>query len=181
MEIWKDVKDYEGLYKVSNLGKVKRLIGVQCKKERTLKVIDNGSGYLGVSLCKNSIVTRKYLHRIVADSFLTNDQEKEEVNHIDGIRSNNKLSNLEWVTRSENHKHRYDVLGQRGVNYGKTGEKNWRSKKVYKYTLSGDLICHYSAVLEAMRQTGINEASIRGCIYGRQKSAGGFKWKYEKI
>jgi len=179
MEIWKDVKGYEGIYKVSNLGNVKRLIGVQCKKERTLKVVDNGSGYLGVSLCKNSKAIREYVHRIVAISFLTNDKEKEEVNHIDGIRTNNKLSNLEWVTRSENHKHRYDVLGQRGVNYGKTGEKNWRSKKVYKLDLNNNILQEYPAVMEAMRITGINEASIRGCIYGKQETAGGFKWKYK--
>jgi hypothetical protein len=178
MEVWKDVIGYEELYQVSDLGRVKRKLGYQSKQERILKHIDNGTGYKCVCLSKHSKIKRIYVHRLVALNFLTNTEKKEEVNHIDGKKDNNKLTNLEWVTRSENHYHRYKVLNQRGVNYGKTGDKNWRSKPVKKLDLNNNVIKIYPAVMEAMRQTGINESSIRACIYGKQKTAGGYKWTY---
>lgn len=179
MEIWKDVKGYEYFYRVSSLGNVTRKKGIQCKKERVIKMHDNGSGYKAVSLSVDSKVKKEYVHRLVAMSFLPNTENKEEVNHIDGDRSNNNLVNLEWVTRSENHFHRYTVLKQKGVNFGKTGSKNWKSKEVLKYDVYGKFIESFPAVMEAMRITGINEASIRGCIYGKQKTAGGYVWKYK--
>ena len=178
MEIWKDVKGYEDIYKVSNLGRVKRLIGYQAKKERILTQINNGSDYMGVSLCKNGKAKKLYTHRIVAESFINNPKSKDEVNHIDGNRQNNKLENLEWVTRSENHNHRYQVLKQKGVNFGKTGSKNWRSKPCLKFDLNGKLLIRYPGVMEAMRKTNINESNIRGAIK-RKGTAGGFFWKYE--
>lgn len=174
MEIWKDVKGYEGYYLVSDLGNVKRL-----HSKNNLKAINNGYNYLSVSLSINGNVKRFYIHRLVAMSFIENKENKEEVNHIDGNRKNNKLSNLEWVTRSENHYHRYKVLNQKGVNYGKTGSKNWRSKAVIQYDLNGNKINEFPAVMEAMRQTGIHEANIRGCIKGKGKTAGGYIWKYK--
>jgi len=178
MEVWKDVKGFEDYYQISNLGRLKRKIGVQAKKERILKQIDNGNGYKCVCLSKNGKILRMYVHRLVAINFLENKDNKEEVNHIDGVRSNNVLTNLEWVTRSENHYHRYKVLKQRGVNYGKTGEKNWKSKPVKKLDLNNNVLKIYPGVMEAMRQTGINESSIRSCIYGKSKTAGGYKWQY---
>ena len=151
MEKWKDVKGYEGIYKISSKGRLKRLIGPLAKKERFLKVADNQSGYKFYTLCKNGKVKIMYAHRIVAMAFIPNPKNKEEVNHIDGDRSNNNLRNLEWVTRSENHHHRYKVLKQRGVNYGKTGALNWRSKKVLQLDMDGNLIREYPAVMEPMR------------------------------
>lgn len=173
MEIWKDIKGYEGYYEVSNFGNVRRLNSI-----KNLSKINNGKNYLSVSLSVNGIVKRLYIHRLVADTFIENLQKKEEVNHIDGNRENNSLINLEWVTRSENHFHRYKVLNQKGVNFGKKGELNWKSKKVAKLDLLNNIIEIYPAVMEAMRKTKINESSIRGCIYGKQKTAGGYKWIY---
>ena len=166
MEIWKDAKNYESLYQVSDLGNVKSLNYKNTKKEKILSKINNGKNYLSVNLYKNKIKTRIYIHRIVATSFLDNSQNKEEVNHINGIRTDNRLTNLEWVTRSENHFHRYKVLGQKGVNFGKTGILNWKSKKVAKMDSFNNIIEIYPAVMEAMRITKINEGSIRSCIYG---------------
>lgn len=178
MEIWKDILNYEDLYQVSNLGNVKRKKGYQSKTERMLVHTNNGFNYLSVNLSKNGKKTRFYIHRLVATAFLDNKENKEEVNHIDGVRTNNKLTNLEWVTRSENHHHRYQVLKQRGVNYGKTGGLNWNSKKVNQLDLDGNIVNTYPAVMEAMRKTGICESNIRGVIYGRSKTAGGYKWEY---
>jgi hypothetical protein len=180
MENWKNIKGYEGLYQVSDLGNIKRVAGYQAKNERILTPVNNGNNYWSVNLSKNGKKVRFYVHRIVADNFIFNTENKEEVNHIDGNRANNKLSNLEWVTRSENHKHRYDVLGQRGVNYGKTGVNNWNSKRVFKFDMNGNFLEEYPGVMEAMRITKIHESNIRTCIRGKSKSAGGFKWQYAK-
>lgn len=177
MEIWKKIKNYEN-YEVSNFGNVKRTKGFQCESDRLLKKINNGNDYLFVNLSKNSIKKRFYVHRLVAFTFLETNKEKTEVNHIDGDKKNNNLCNLEWVTRSENQNHRYNVLKHKGSNTGKTGELNWKSKKVAKMDLFNNVIKEYPAVMEAMRITGINESCIRACIYGKQKTAGGFKWKY---
>jgi hypothetical protein len=178
MEIWKDIVGYEGIYQVSNFGVVKRVKHFITKKEFILKGINNGNNYLSVNLSKDGKKERIYIHRIVCIAFLENPDKKDEVNHIDGIRTNNNLTNLEWVTRSENHFHRYKVLKQKGVNYGKKGILNWRSKPVNKLDLNNNIIETYPAVMEAMRITGIQESCIRACIYGRQKTAGGFKWSY---
>lgn len=168
----KEIKKTKGLYFASIDGGIYR-------NGKCLSPINNGNDYLCVVLCVDGKTKRQYIHRLIAETFIDNPLNKKEVNHIDGVRTNNRLSNLEWVTRSENHFHRYKVLKKKGVNFGKTGVLNWRSKKVQKFDLEWNLLETYPAVMEAMRITGINEASIRACIYGKQKTAGGFKWKYE--
>lgn len=178
MEYWKEIPNTNGTYSASINGEIKRNVGFQCKKERILKQCDNGNGYKTVAISINSKPKKRYVHRLVAEVFISNQENKEEVNHIDGIRSNNKLSNLEWVTRSENHYHRYEVLKQRGVNYGKIGELNWRSKEVVMLDKdSMEEIAKFPAVMSAMRATGINESNIRSAIYSGG-TAGGYIWKY---
>lgn len=176
-EIWKNITGFEDLYQVSNFGRVRRKKGYQAKKDRILKPIDNGNGYLGVALSKNSIYKRYYIHRLVAKTFIGD--SNKEVNHKDGDKSNNKLSNLEWLSRSENQKHRYKVLKHKGANTGKTGSKNARSKPVIQLGLNGYPIKRFESVMQAFRVTGVCESNIRGVIYGRQNMAGGYKWKYE--
>lgn len=112
-EIWKDIKDYEGLYQVSNLGNVKALDRIikDSTRERTqrlkshiLKPTDNGRGYQIVSLNKNGR-KNKYVHRLVAETFIDNPDNKKEVNHKDLNKKNNCVENLEWVTQIENKAH----------------------------------------------------------------------------
>lgn len=169
MEQWKKIKEYEN-FEVSSLGRIK-------KGNKIYKPINNGHDYFGVGLRKNGVKKRFYIHRLVAQAFIENPCNKEEVNHIDGIRTNNQLSNLEWVTRSENHYHRYKVLGQKGVNFGKTGEKNWKSKLVGCFNANNELIKTYPAVMEASRILNVNESSIRQAIYRNGKCLG-LNWKY---
>ena len=100
-EIWKDIKDYEQLYVVSNTGKIKSL----ARKNTNggiLKPSHNKDGYLQVILCKNGKTKCFKCHRLVAEQFIPNLNNKPEVNHIDGNKENNDISNLEWVTTSEN-------------------------------------------------------------------------------
>lgn len=120
-EIWKDIVGYEGLYQVSNLGRVKSLARVDKNKngrplpikERILSPRDNGVGYYGVSLCRSSIQKRCLIHRLVAQHFIENQGDKPMVNHKDGDPSNNTVSNLEWVTMRENVCHGLKKSGSR--------------------------------------------------------------------
>jgi hypothetical protein len=116
MEIWKDIVGYEGYYQVSNFGRVKginRLIvhGLKTitKKERMLKNRKTTKGYYQVVLCKNAKYFNYSVHRLVAESFTQNTLNKLQINHINGIKTDNRLENLEWVTQSENIKHAHNI------------------------------------------------------------------------
>ncbi|MBO5957127.1 MAG: NUMOD4 motif-containing HNH endonuclease [Bacteroidales bacterium] len=101
-EIWKDVLGYEGLYKVSNLGRVKR---IWREKERILKLRDNGTGYYRVELCENGKRKGLSVHRLVVEAFLYKIPNGSVVNHINEIKTDNRLENLEICTIKENNSH----------------------------------------------------------------------------
>lgn len=118
-EIWKDVKGFEGLYKISSWG---RVFSVRNNKLRSLK--EDKDGYKTVGLYFKSKQTGKLVHRLVLDHFIERPTPAHECNHKDGDRGNNKLSNLEWVTRSENIRHSFENLGRNR----RPGHKNPNSK-----------------------------------------------------
>lgn len=109
IEEWKPVVGYEGMYDVSNLGKVRRRY--KTTPTRLLKLSPH-DGYLRAHLCRDNKARMWFVHRLVAEAFIDNPDGKPFVNHIDGNRSNNVVSNLEWVTMSENHRHAFRVLGR---------------------------------------------------------------------
>jgi hypothetical protein len=116
MEIWKSIKGFEGLYEVSNQGRVKvlqrtargRLNNIQTFKERILSPINQSNGYLKVNLVKDGIQKTCLIHRIVASAFIEGDNSLT-VNHINGIKTDNRVENLEWLSLSENHKHAFRI------------------------------------------------------------------------
>lgn len=102
MEIFKDVEGYEGLYQISNIGRLKL---VRFKKNRISVKKPCKDGYCRMLLRKNKLIEGVYIHRLVAKAFIPNNQEYPEVNHINGIKNDNRVENLEWCTSSENQKH----------------------------------------------------------------------------
>ncbi len=175
-ETWKDVIGYEGIYQVSDLGRVVRI-----KKSKgtigdnILTPIKNESG-LYVKLRDHGNDKSKKIHRLVLESFLGLDKDKPQVNHKDGNRWNNNINNLEWCSQSENIKHSHRILGR---DYTAYGESHMNSKTVSQYNKLGNLIDVYGSVNEAGRQLKIQFTNIAKCARGERKTAGGFIWKYE--
>lgn len=132
-EIFKDIKGYENLYKISNLGRVKSLHN---ESERFLSA-HKKNGYPFIALCKNGKAKGQYLHRILAIHFIDNVENKSTVNHKNGIKSDFRLSNLEWMTQSENNQHAYDT----GLKI-KIGQKCEESPSA-KVTLKDVLVIRY--------------------------------------
>lgn len=163
LEQWKDIKGYEGLYQVSNYGRVKRKYNNG--KIRILKPISTNNGYLRVSLSKNSVNNTYFVHRLVAQAFILNPENKPEVNHIDGDKTNNKIENLEWCTRSENIQHAF-YTGLNQIDPALIGKSS--SKPVRCITTN----IVYDSTMDVERRLGINHSNITACCKGRQKSAG---------
>ena len=109
MEVWKRVVGFERYYQVSNKGNIKRVDGSSHLKSRNLKLILDKDGYPRVNLKVKQKTNSKYVHRLVAKAFIPNNENKPQVNHKDGVKNNNDISNLEWVTLSENRQHAYDI------------------------------------------------------------------------
>ena len=127
-EIWKDIQGYEGLYQVSNYGRIRSFKRMKNNKEaRQFKLTPNSTGYISVGLRKNGKKILYQVHRLVAESFIPNPENKPQVNHIDGNKTNNHISNLEWVTASENTQHAYK-MGLAKIT-DKTKEKMSKSHK----------------------------------------------------
>lgn len=134
-EIWKDIPNYEGLYQISNLGNVKRVLFVNNittkPQNKILKPTSNGNGYLIISLHKNGKRKNYYIHRLVAETFLNNPNNYNEINHKDFNKKNNKVDNLEWCCRQYNVNYSINNMKKPKVNCKKTntGEKYIR----YRY------------------------------------------------
>lgn len=170
-EEWKDIKGYEGLYQISNLGNVKSVY-----KNGNFKILIGGikNGYRQVILVKDG--KRKYInvHRLVAEAFIPNKENKSQVNHIDGNKLNNKVDNLEWCTQSENMKHAYKI----GLEKPLYAIINKRAKKVKQYDKNNNLINCYNGIKEAARINNINPGDITKCCKNKRKQVGGYVWRY---
>lgn len=166
-EIWADIPNYEGEYQVSNYGRVKNL-----SKGRILKGHKTNRGYIQVELHGKVLV----VHRLVAQAFIPNPQDKPQVNHIDGNKTNNHINNLEWCTNGENQIHAYRLgLNKRSENAGRP------KKKVCKIDFNtGEILEIFDSVADAGRTIGIKASNIGEVCRGKRAKCGGFSWKYYK-
>lgn len=176
IEVWKPIINYEGQYEISSFGRVKSLPRTngtfRLSKEKMLHIKLN-RGYSYVTLCKNNKLRTFTVHRLVAVAFIPNQDNKAEINHKNGIKTDNRIENLEWATSSENKIHRIEVLKI----YNKKGKEDKRSKIILQ-TKNNEIIGMYYGFREAQNKTGIDNASIWRCCNNKQNTAGGYCWKY---
>lgn len=178
-EYWADIKDFVGLYQVSNFGKVRNTNTGRILKQQTTK-----RGYLQVGLWKNNKEKKCYVHRLVAQAFIPNPKRLKEVNHKDEDKTNNfvwvnpdgtvdlEKSNLEWCTRKYN------------CNYGSIQIKKSSSQSIpiYQYTLEGVFVKRWKSATEVEKTLGFDQGNICNALQlkKRYKTAYGYIWKYER-
>lgn len=167
-EIWRDIKNHEGKYQVSNMGRVRSLNYKMTGRIEILRPAIHTEGYLECSLCHNGKIKKYYVHRLVAEAFLPNPDNLPQVNHKDECKTNNKVDNLEWCTHEYN-----STYGTMQARAAKS-----KSKSVKQLTKTGELIATYPSLKQACRETGIHRSNICGCCKNKYKTAGGYRWEY---
>lgn len=208
-EIWKDIPGYNGRYQVSDIGRIK---SIRNGNERILSgSLVKRTGYISFSLCKDGEIKKFSAHRIVAEAFIPNVDNKPEVDHINTIRHDNRAENLRWVTRKENinnpislERLRIAFTGKNSPHYGKKRSKEIKrkiseslkssplihgrigvlcknSRPVYQYDLKGNFIAVYAGQAEAARMTGIKQSDISLVCNGKSNIAGGYLWRKTRV
>lgn len=187
IENWKPIKGYEGLYEISDWGRVKSLARVGNKQRTTdiiMKLNKGKNGYLLVGLCRNGRVATKSVHRLVAETFVPNTERKGFVNHIDADKTNNRACNLEWVTRQENERHAWEMGLKERIR--ETSKRNLEKARkcldkkipVEQFTKDGKFVKRWASSSDVAKELGFDGSSIIKCCRGKLKTTGGYKWQY---
>lgn len=179
-EVWKDIKGYEGLYQVSSIGRVRSLDRTVVYSDgreyfyesKILIPYKNNSHYLMVNLCKNGKSKSYLIHRLVAEAFIPNTENKKEIDHINTNKSDNRVDNLRWVTRKENCNNPISIENNRNAQ---------QSKPILQLDLNGHFINKWKSVREVEREIGYIHNNISRCCNGKYKTAYGYIWKYYDI
>lgn len=162
-EVWKNIKNYEGYYQVSNYGNIKNV-----RTGRILKHFIQGCNYYYVILSINNKQKHKYIHRLVAEAFIPNPNNYKYINHKDENKLNNNIENLEWCTQKYN------------CNYGNGIEKGHinQRKKINQYDLQGNFIKQWDSALQIRKHLNISDTHVGDCCKGITKSFKNYIWKY---
>lgn len=179
-EIWKPIKGYEGLYSVSNMGRVKSLAGKQRGSGKGTPIYQSEdidvkpcmlrTGYLGFNLCQDGEKKHALLHRIVATAFVPNPDNLPQVNHKDGNKRNNRADNLEWVTAKQNVRHAFDT----GIHLPTIHKEQC---KVLQVTDREGNTQTFPSMAEAARHLGVTRQSITNCIRRGVSNRKGYKFQ----
>lgn len=182
-EKWVDIKGFEGLYQVSNMGNVKSIK----KNERIMKLQVNHKGYYCVNLHKNSIAYPRLVHRLVAEAFIPNTLNLPQVNHKDTNKKNNNIENLEWISNADNMRHAFAngcfVTTEKQREHARNNLKliaERKKKGVEMYTKEGVFLNAFNSLREAEKCTGVHNSKISMVCKGKRKRAGNYIWKYRK-
>lgn len=182
-EIWKDISGYEWLYQVSNKWNIKSLKRIDPNnhniKEKILIQHIHKTWYLYINLCKNWKHKWFRVHRLVAQAFLL-ENIKLVVNHINGIKDDNRVENLEWCTRGYNNKHAYDIWLKEWYWKWKFWKDNHSSKWVLQISLDWFIIKEWDSIWDVERELWIQRRNIsKVCLWRKYfKTAGWYKWSY---
>ena len=167
-EIWKPIEGYNGLYQVSNMGRVKSLGNNKTRKEKILKLHSDKDGYLKVQLHKEGKKKNYLIHRLVAQAFIDNPNNLPQVNHKDEDKTNNCAENLEYCDSSYN------------TNFGTRNERIVKANSIpiLQFTKSGEFVKKWNNAKEVERDLEISSSNIYKCCKGKLKSIGGYEWGY---
>lgn len=182
LEEWRDIVNYEGIYQISSLGNLRSLDRLDAAghklKGKEMSLVVKTTGYVGVTLCKNGKKTNKRVHRLVAEAFIENKENKTQVNHLDGNKTNNNVSNLVWSTPSENTIHAYKN-GLAKANYGpgaKASAKKRSVKLKAENLKTGEIIYFDNSRLAAEGIGKPNGAGNLRTASAKNGNAYGYKW-----
>lgn len=169
IEEWRDIKGYEGLYQVSNTGKVRSLNYLRMGVIRELRQRVGKDGYCMVVLSKNNKQEYKLVHKLVAEAFIPNLDNLPEINHKDECKTNNVVENLEYCSKSYN------------INYGSRNKRvaDKLKKIVLQFSLGGEFIREWECANDINKELGIPKSNIVQACNNNYKQAGGFMWKYK--
>lgn len=174
-EIWKDIKGYEGLYQVSNWGRVKSLAK---NTEYIMKGYVNKKGYKSISLFKNHKYKNLLIHQLVAIAFIPNNENLTQINHKDENKTNNKIYNLEWCTQKYNNSYGSRLQRTSESQKGKEKPRCWKAVlQIDKDT--NEIINEFASIKEASKFLNIYPSNISNVCRGKINSTGGYKWRFK--